>query len=392
VAEQVLDYLLREMRHPEGGFFSSQDADSEGEEGKFFVWDRTELVDAGGAAVAAYWGATPQGNWEGRNVLWAPRPLEQVAAEFGLSPDDLAGAVEKARRDLFERREQRVHPPTDDKVLAAWNGLAIGALAEAGRALDRPDYVEAARRAARFVRSHLIDGAGRLHRSWRDGRAGPAGYLEDYASMAEGVLTLYQTTFEPELFRTARRLVDDMVALFRDTRGGGFFQTGSDAEALVIRPKELFDNAVPSGNSMAADVLQRMALLTGDLEYERAGLSALRLVRDHMEGAPSGLGHALCALDLYLSSAKEIAVVGDPAGEDTRRLVTEAHRRFLPNSVLAAAGPGDTGAASTVPLLKDRPAVDGKATAYVCERFVCQRPVTEPEALAAQLAGPATQV
>ena len=374
IAVETLEYLLREMRHPRGGFFSSQDADSEGEEGRFFVWDWDELVALAGEPVARWLGARPAGNWEGRNVLWVPSPDEVPPAEE---------ALEEARRRLFERRTARVMPATDDKILAAWNGLAIVAFAEAGRALDEPRYVTAARDAAGFVLSELRN-EGRLLRSWRDGRAGRPGFLDDYAAMAWACLTLFETTFEPTFFREARTLATEMVRLFADPAGDGFFQTGLDAEALVVRPKELFDNAVPAGNSMAADVLQRVSFFTGDIADEAAGVSALRLVRDLMLRAPSAFGHALGALDLYLSPVREVAVIGDPDREETRRLVGEVHHRYLPNVVLAVGRSGGE-AVAEIPLLAGRVEVDGAPAAYVCERFVCQRPVTEPEALANQL-------
>jgi uncharacterized protein YyaL (SSP411 family) len=201
--------------------------------------------------------------------------------------------------------------------------------------------------------------------------------------MASACLALYETTFDLRWFREARRLAGEMLDLFRDPDGGGFFQTGSDAEALVVRPKELLDNAVPSGNSVAAEVLQRLSLMTGDAALETAALASLRPVRDLMVRAPSAFGHALSALDLYLSASKEIAIVGefDPA----RPLLEEVWRRYLPNVVLAATPPGDAEAAEMVPLLRDRAPVDGEPAAYVCERFVCRKPVTEPDALAAQL-------
>jgi uncharacterized protein YyaL (SSP411 family) len=394
VGEETLDYLLREMRHPAGAFFSSQDADSEGEEGKFFVWPYGQLEhlaaeaagDEGlGRAVAAYLGATRKGNWEGTNVLWTPVSLSQVAAKAGRPPDELLAAVGAAKRRLFGAREARAHPATDDKVLASWNGLAISAFAEAGRALGRRDYVDAAVGAADFVLTALRREDGRLLRAWREGRTAGPGYLDDHAMLGAACLTLYETTFDLRWFREARRLADQMLALFADRDGGGFFQTGSDAEALVIRPKELLDNAVPSGSSVAAELLQRLALLTGNEEYERAGVSALRLVRDHLTKGPTMFGHALCALDLYLATPREVAIVGDPEGEDTGRLVRELHGRFLPHSVLAVARAGDPEAPREVALLQDRSPLDGKATAYVCERFACRRPVTEPEELAAQL-------
>jgi uncharacterized protein len=388
VATETCDYLLREMQHPDGGLFSSQDADSEGVEGKFFVWSFDELASVAGEAVATAFGATPSGNWEGTNVLWRPHPVEAVADELGIDPRALQRNVDEARWKLFEMRERRVHPATDDKILAAWNGLAISALAEAGRVFGTPEYVDAAVRAADFVLTNLRDTGGRLLRSWRDGKAGRPGYADDHALMAEGCLTLYETTFELRWFEEARALADELLRLFWDRERGGFFQTGSDGEALVIRPKELFDNALPSGNSAAADVLHRLALLTGEDEYERAGVSALRIVRDQMAALPTGFGYALSALDLYVSRVPEVAVIGDPKAEDTQALVAEVTtKRFLPNHVLAVAAPDDHRSREKVPLLRDRVTADGKATAYVCERFVCKLPVSTSDDLAAQLIG-----
>jgi uncharacterized protein YyaL (SSP411 family) len=313
-------------------------------------------------------------------------PSTAVAHELGIDPEALERDLARARRRLFEIRERRVRPATDDKVLAAWNGLAISALAEAGRALGEPAYVEAATRAADFVLSRLRED-GRLLRSWRDGRAGGPGYADDHALMADACLTLYETTFDLRWFAEARSLADELVRLFRDPERGGFFQTGSDADELVLRPKDLYDNAVPSGNSAAADVLFRLAHLTGEPAYERGGESALRLVRDAMAGAPSGFGHALCALDLALGPVREVAIVGDPKEPATRALADEVTvRRFLPNHVLAVADPGDAASSEAVALLLDRPQVDGTPTAYVCERFTCKLPVTEPGALVPQLA------
>ena len=392
VVLETADYLLREMQHPHGGFFSSQDADSEGVEGRFFVWPWDELVAgageavAGAEAVATAMGATPQGNWEGTNVLWFPVPVSAVADELEVDPAELTRQVEAARARLFAIREGRVRPATDDKVLAAWNGLVITALAEAGRALERPEYVEAAVRAAEFVTSNLRSADGRLLRSWREGRPGRPGFADDHALMAEGFLTLYETTFELRWFVEARGLADELIRLFHDPERGGFFQTGSDAEALVLRPKELYDNAVPSGNAAAADVLQRLAHLTGEPDYERAGVSSLRLVRDGMAGAPAGFGHALCALDLYLDRVREVAIVGDPDSAQTRALAAEVTtKRFLPNHVLAVADVDDERSREEIALLLERPMLGGRTTAYVCERFACKLPVTEPEALAEQL-------
>ncbi|MDP9342803.1 MAG: thioredoxin domain-containing protein [Actinomycetota bacterium] len=382
VATETLDYLLREMHHPEGGFFSSQDADSEGEEGKFFVWPYDQLQELAGQAVAAYFGATPSGNWEGTNVLWTPLPLSAVAAEEGMDEDELARQVGQARAHLFDERSQRVRPATDDKVLAAWNALAIAALAEAGRALGEPRYLDAAVAAAEFVLTRLRRDDGRLLRAWRDGRAGGPAYADDHALMAEACLVLSESTLDLRWLAEARALAGDLIRLFHDPDGGGFFQTGSDAEQLVVRPKELFDNAVPAANSAAALVLQRLALVYGDAELERAAVSALRLVRDHLARAPTGFGYALSALDFYLAPTREVAIVGNAGAEDTRALASQVWERFLPHVVLAAGGPG---AGDGVPLLAGRTMLDGRAAAYVCERFACQRPVSEPAELAAQL-------
>jgi uncharacterized protein YyaL (SSP411 family) len=386
VARETATYLLRELRHPDGGFYSSQDADSDGVEGKFFVWSYDELVGHAGEAVGDLLGATPDGNWEGVNVLWMPDPAEQVAERHGLGLEEFEQRWRAGRRRLLEAREARVHPATDDKVLAAWNGLAVSALAEAGRSFGEPALVEAAVAAAEFVLGALRGPGDRLLRSWRDGRPGGPAYLDDYACMAEACLTLWETTFELRWLARARRLCDAILELFADRERGGFYQTGSDAERLVLRPRELFDNAVPSGSSVAADVLLRLAHLTGETAYEEAALGALRLVQEVAPKAPTGFGYTLSAADFALARVREVAIVGDPAAPGTRALLERVWRDYQPNRVLALAAPGDQEAVAQVPLLADRPMVDGRPTAYVCERFVCKRPVTEPDELAAQLA------
>jgi uncharacterized protein YyaL (SSP411 family) len=377
VATQTADYLLREMRHPDGGFWSSQDADSEGVEGKFYVWAWDELVSLVGEPVAVYLGASTPGNWEGVNVLWRPAPVADVASRFGLEADELAARLDEGRSVLFERRETRVRPGTDDKVLAAWNGMAIRALAEAGRALHEARYVEAAVAAATFILRELRDGQGRLCRSWREGVPGRPAFADDHALMASACLVLYETTFDPHWFEEGRRLADELMERFHDPARGGFFQTASDAEALVVRPKDLYDNATPGGNSAAADVLLRVSLLTGERRYEEAAEGALRLVAPAMARAPSGFGAALCALDLSLGPSREVAVVGDREDPATRAMADEVTtRRFRPNVVLAVGLPDDP-----VPLLRDRAVVDGRPAAYVCERFACRLPVTDPAEL-----------
>ncbi len=375
VAVRVGDYLLAEMQQPGGGFSSSQDADSEGIEGRFFTWSWDELVELVGPETAEAVGAVPAGNWVGEEG-----PINVLNRPLGGWTEQLVAA-----RDRLHRvREDRVRPGTDDKVLAAWNGLAIRALCEAGRAFDEPRFVDAARRCAEFVWAELRrDDV--LLRSWRAGVAGGPGFADDHAALAAGLLTLWETTGEVAWFDRARMLCDALLERFHDRERGGFFQTATDAERLIVRPKELYDNAVPSGASAAAEVLQRMSLFTGEPRYERAGFSALLLVRDAMMRAPTGFGHALSAVDLAVGPTQEIAIVGDPSAATTALIDEIVRVRYLPNAVLAVASPDDERASGSVALLADRPAVDGRPTAYVCTRFVCQRPVTTPADLAAAL-------
>jgi hypothetical protein len=372
IATETLEYLLREMRDPSGGFWSSQDADSEGVEGKFATWTWDELVGLIGADGAEAFGARPEGNWEGTNVLRAPH-----------GPGDR----DEARATLLRARDRRVRPATDDKVLTGWNALAIRAFAEAGRIFDEPRYLDAAIEAASFVWANLRRPDGRLLRSWRAGVGRVPAFADDHALLVAALLTLYETTAEVAWFEAARALGDRLIELFADADRGGFFQTGSDAETLVVRAKDVYDNAVPSGNSAAAESLLRLSRFTGESSYEDAAASALRLVADAMASAPTGFGHALSALDLYLGPSHEVAIVGPPHAEDTRALVDAAVReRWRPNVVLAVASPTDTTSRASVPLLRDRPQVDRKPTAYVCERFVCMAPVTSPWELASSLA------
>jgi uncharacterized protein len=298
-----------------------------------------------------------------------------------ITTGELQDAVERARARLFEARASRIPPGTDDKVLASWNGLAISGLAEAGRVFGRDDFVEAAAAAAHFVLDELRDGDGRLHRSWRDGRTSARGFLDDYALMAGAFLDLYETTFDESWFAEASRLAEDAVRLFAN-EDGTFFDSGSDAERLVVRPKDVFDNAVPAGSSVIADVLLRLAAFAGDAATEERAWKILRPLGQVMGRAPTGFGYLLGVLDTALSRPKEIAISTSDAGSAAaRRMAEVVWGRYLPGRVLAV-GATD---ATQVPLLKHRPARDGAATAYVCERFVCSAPVTEPEALERQL-------
>ncbi len=388
IVEETLRYVEREMLDPAGGFYSAQDADSEGEEGKFFVWTKLEIDLALGPDLGriarAYYNVTEAGNFDGRNILWRPRDDEQVAAELGCSVEELSRGMAEARAKLLAERERRIAPARDDKVITSWNALMLRAFAEADAALDDPHYIEIARRNAEFLLSSLVRD-GRLLRTWKDGRAKLNAYLEDYAYLIDALLALSEATFEQRWLDEAVRLAGGMIDLFWDEAKSVFFDTGRDHERLLVRPRDIFDNATPSGGSAAALALLRLATLTGDQEYERYAAASLRSVRDYLASMPSGFAHWLCALDFYLSTPKEIVVIGPRDDPATKALLAVSRGRYLPNKVIAGAeaAVSDT----TSPLLEGRGLVDGRPTAYVCERYVCQRPVTEPQALAQQLDG-----
>src|SRR5215213_4069078 len=381
--EGILDYVLREMTHPDGGFYSTQDADSEGHEGKFFVWDLEEIRNALGETAAArfadFYNITESGNFEGKNILNVTRSLEDVAVAHNVSVAELRASLNESKRILFELREDRVKPDRDEKILTAWNGLMLASFAEAGIVLNRPDYTGAARRNAEFVLSNLRKDRSLL-RTWKDGRAKFNAYLEDYAFFAEGLLTLFETTGELRWLQESLALTERMVEEFWDNEGGGFFFTGKSHEDLIVRSKNYFDNATPSGNSVAAIVLLRLAALTGRENYRNLGTAVLREVGDQTRRYPSGFGYALSAADFLLSTPKEVAIVGKDAS-DIQPLLAETWRQYLPNKVVAAG----TEAAEITPLLENRPLVNGLATAYVCEHFTCNQPVTDLSSLGVAL-------
>jgi uncharacterized protein len=389
IAEETLDYVRREMTHPAGGFYSAQDADSEGEEGKFFVWSpdqiRATLGDAELARAAlAYWGVDDGPNFEGHSILFVPREPAAVAQVLGMTEDALAVAIKRARGILHVAREKRVHPGLDDKVLASWNGLTLSAFAEAACVLGRADYLATAVRNAEFLTVEMIR-EGRLRRSWKDGQARITGYLEDHAMVGVGLLALYEATFDRRWLDHSRRLAEEAVRLFWSAPREAFFDTGDDQERLVVRPRNLFDNAVPSGTSVAIEWLLRLAVILGEERYETIALGALRPMADLMQRYPSGFGRYLSALDFHLGPVAEVALVWPPGGERAMApLLGTVFGRYQPNRVVVGAAEGAPGAAG-VPLLAERGTLHGRPTAYVCRRYVCQLPVTEPPALAQQL-------
>ncbi|HJZ62603.1 MAG TPA: thioredoxin domain-containing protein [Miltoncostaeaceae bacterium] len=386
VAERTLDYLLREMRAPDGGFAAAQDADSPGGEGAFFVWTPEQLIEVltpdEARAVAVRYGVRPEGNFEGATILHVAAPLELVEQAVG---PDASLLLASARAKLAAARSGRPAPARDAKVIASWNGLAIAAFADAGVILGRPDLVDVARETAAFVLERLtVDG--RLMRVWADGAARHLGCLDDHADLAHGLLVLYEATFEPRWLAAARDLARRMVDLFADPEGEGFFYAGSDAEALVARTRDVEDHPTPGGNSQAAWALLRIAALTGEDDLEERAAGALRLVGAEMARFPQAFGTALVALDFLTSPRREVAIVGAAGEARTRALVDVAREAAGPAAVIAAGDPADGVAAEAAPLLAGRPTVEGAPAAYVCERFACRVPVTDPDELRAALA------
>ncbi len=388
IVEETLAYVTREMTAPNGGFYSAQDADSEGVEGKFFIWTPAEIAAALGepdaAIISRYYGVSEHGNFEGRNILRVAMDAANLAREQNLSAPEFAALLSRAKARLLEIRSQRIAPNLDDKILTAWNGLMMRAFAEAAAVFGRDDYRAAAERNARFICDNLIQN-NRLLRTHKDGVSKLNAYLEDYAFLIDGLLALHEATFAREWLDRAIALGYDMVSLFWQESDGSFYDTGNDHERLVIRPRDLTDNAIPCGSSMAADVLLRLAVIAGDRALERRAAAALRSVRGIMAQFPTAAGHWLGALDFYLSRPKEIALIGDPAHAATQALAAEIHRHCIPNRVLLAAG-ADVPADSALPLLAAKTLLDGSPAAYVCENYACQLPTSDPATLARQLA------
>ena len=395
IATDILDYVVREMTDSAGGFYSSQDADSEGEEGKFFVWTPDELEEAlgrdDGELAAAYFGASQLGNFEGSNILHVPHDFQEFATAASLSPDQLEEALRSIRSRLLEIRESRVHPARDDKTLTGWNGLMLQAFAEAAAVLGREDYRSIAIENATFLLKEMRPN-GRLLRSYKDGQARVLGYLEDHAFLVNGLLDLYELTFDQHWMEQARSLADAMIDLFWDEDKGLFYETGRDAEELVVRPRELFDNAIPCGGSAAARALQRLSIFTGDQGYAQKAATTLRGVQSIVADHPMGMGNWLAALDFYVNPVKEVVVMGPLDHPATLRLLTAVHESYRPNKVLAG-GEGsdvtghDTEDYAAMPLLEGRGLVDGLPTAYVCQNYACQLPVTDADELLKQLDG-----
>ena len=388
IAEETLDYVVREMTDTRGGFYSSQDADSEGEEGKFFVWSKQDVVAALGSSDAEvfcdYFDVTEEGNFEGQNILHVSSPIEDVAARHKASVEEARAIIDRGRKILFDIRERRIKPGRDEKTLTAWNGLMLASFAEGGAILERDDYIQVAEANAEFILANM-QRDGLLLRTYKDGEAKLNGYLEDYASLIEGLISLYEATGTLKWIENAIRLTDKMIEEFWDEQDGGFFFTGKSHEQLIVRSKDFMDNATPSGNSLAAFALQKLALLTGNEKYQRHATTILRLLADQIRRYPSAFSWALCATDFYLSNPKEVAIVaedGDPSFVGFKRSFWE---QYLPNRVLALGVADSEAGEKLIPLLANRRTAGGSC-AYVCEAYTCQKPAETPSELTDQLA------
>jgi uncharacterized protein YyaL (SSP411 family) len=367
ITEEILDFIVREMLDPNGGFYSTQDADSEGVEGKFYVWDRDEfleVVGTDGELLARYFNVTDYGNWEHHNILNVPRPPELFCKLEKITEEELGAKVRTALPRLYTAREKRVRPGRDEKILTDWNGLALRAFADAAAFLERDDYRKVAEDNAAFLFEKLWDGLRLLH-SFKDGRARFNAYLDDYANVADGLLALYQLTFNEQWLRRAESLAQIIMERFTDDEQGGFYFTALDHEELITRTKDFFDNATPSGNSVAADVLLRLSAILGRDDFRRQAERTFGAVENHLAPYASGFGRMLAAVDFSIGPSMEIALVGG-AGN----FLSAYRKRYLPRTVIAA---GE----SDIALLRDRKPTNGKPTAYVCENLSCKQPVTD---------------
>lgn len=398
ICEEILAYVQREMVDTSGGFYSTQDADSEGEEGKFFVWSpaqaravlQSELPQTHLAAVLFWYDISDKGNFEGRSIPNLPHGIDSVAEKFGLAQAELETSIQKARQLLFEAREKRIKPGRDEKMLTAWNGMMMAAFAEAARVLDNNSYRQIAENNAAFLINTLTMPDGRLyrtHKRYPEGKSGGEsklnGYLEDYAHVIDGLLELYQTTFAPRWFEEAQRLADDVLAHFVDAENGGFFDTSDTHEKLIARPKGLQDNATPSGSSLMAFNLMRLYGYTGVAQYEAAATKVLDLVVAGMREYPSAFGMALAAADLLVHRPVEVAIIGDRQDALTPQILNMVQKPFRPR-VIVALSAHDEGEVATPMLLAHRTRKNNQPTVYICQGFVCQQPVNtvaEVEAL-----------
>jgi uncharacterized protein YyaL (SSP411 family) len=394
-ARDIFDYVLADLQSPEGGFYSSRDADSEGMEGKFYIWTLEEvkeiLGEDEGPLFAKYYDVSETGNWFERhghapagpkNILHITKPQDLFAKMSGMSEDDFRTKLGSWRQKMAAARNKRVPPGLDDKILPDWNGLMIASLAKGARVLNEPKYAQAAAKAANFILTKVAKD-GRLLRTYRQGEARLPANLGDYAFMIEGLLNLYEATFDMRWLTEAQRLADLSIEHFFDEQGGAFFFTADDAEELIARSKHPHDGAIPSANSVQALNMLRLAILLDEKRYKEKGESILRTFEPLAKESPTAFERLLCAADFYHAKVKEIAIIGEPTAPETQALVHAVYDRYLPNKVVVHAA--DQADESAMPLLKGKRRINGQATAYVCEQYRCKLPVTSVADLRKQL-------
>ena len=385
-AERIIDYVVREMTSPDGGFYSAQDADSEGVEGKFFVWRPEILSQVLGAKdaeiVADYYGVTDEGNFEGMSILNVPAAPSEVASRHSMTMDELEGLIDSANRRLLDARSSRVPPMTDTKIITAWNGLMLAAVAEASAVFGRDDYLEVAQSNAAYLLDRMMD-AGRLRRTDSNSGNGARGFLDDYAALVDGLLVLHSADGDPRWIIEADVLARKAVELFWDPLRSQFYDTGSDQEELIVRPRDVTDNAHPSGHSMMADVLTRLSTITGNSDYKTMAAQSLRGVRGIMEQFPTGAGHWLCALDSYLSESKEAVIVTDHGGHPAVPMLRRLASTYQPSAIVVASSMSDDPTGEW-PVFQGRETINGQPTAYVCRNYACQLPTNDADTMMAE--------
>ena len=385
VVEETLGYILREMYDQQnGGFYSTQDADSEGEEGKFFVWTPDEVEQILGQADAKvfcdFYDVTDHGNFEHQNILWVKTPTDLYTKKTNIEQTDLINILSRCKKKLFDAREKRIKPGLDDKILTSWNGLMIRSMGLAYQILGDPRYLEAAETSAKFILKELVQKNGHLLRTHRAGKSHLNACLEDYSYFIAGLIELYQASFDPHWLREANRLNQIMISQFWDSQNGGFFFTGKDHPELIVRSKSAYDGATPSGASMAVHVLLRLAILLNQPDLKEKAKITFSLYDHTMKTAPSGSAQMLCGVDFLIDAPKEIAIVGNPLNEQTQEILRNIHRRFVPNKVIALLNPNTEEKQEIeelIPLLAGKTSIDGKTTIYVCQNYACQLPTTD---------------
>ncbi len=381
IVKDIFTYILRDMTSPEGGFYSAEDADSEGVEGKCYVWTPDEIIkilgEKDGKIFCDFYDVSKEGNFEEKNILHVDKEINAFAKLEGVKLEDLQEMLGKARAKLFTVREKRIHPHKDDKILTSWNGLMIAAMAKGAQALNEPKYAQAAVRAADFILNTLRLKDGSLLKRYRLGEAAIPGHLDDYAYFVWGLIDLYEATFEVKYLKTALELNKLMIDDFLDEKGGGFFFSGKRNEQLIAQTKEIYDGATPSGNSVALMNILRLSRMTGNLDLTNISGQIMRTFAETVNNYPSGYAQFLCALDFALGSTKEIVIAGEPGSDDTKQILKEIRKRFLPGKVVILHQEKDKSVEEIIGFVKEQKTIDGKATAYICENYACKAPAND---------------